>query len=60
MTAANRSSGTNKGTIARQRRGKRSAYLERPTSPLSKRRPHFETRTCLAENKNVGHESQGD
>jgi hypothetical protein len=32
------------------------AYIQRP-SPSSKRRPHFETRTGLGENKNLGHGS---
>jgi hypothetical protein len=39
---------------------KRSAYIERPTPLSSKRRPHFETRACLGENKNLGHGSRGD
>jgi hypothetical protein len=34
--------------------------MERPTSNSSKRRPHFETRTCLGGNKNLGHGSWGD
>jgi hypothetical protein len=32
---------------------KRSAYTEKPTPPSSKRRHHFETRTCLGQNNNL-------
>jgi hypothetical protein len=38
----------------------RSAYIERLTLPSSKRKPHFETRTCLWENKSLGHGSRGE
>jgi hypothetical protein len=38
---------------------KHSAYMERPTPP-SKRKPHFETRKCQGENKNLGHGSRED
>jgi hypothetical protein len=33
--------------VPKLRSNKRSAYIERQTSPSSKRRPHFETRTGL-------------
>jgi hypothetical protein len=33
---------------------KRRAYVERPIPPSSKRRPHFETCTCLGDNKYLG------
>jgi hypothetical protein len=33
-------------------------YVERPAPPSSKRRPHFETRTCLGGNKNLGHKTR--
>jgi hypothetical protein len=33
---------------------KRSAYVERPPPPSSKRMPHFGTYTCLGENRNLG------
>jgi hypothetical protein len=36
--------------VLKLRCNKRSAYTERPTPPSPKRRPHFETRTCLGEN----------
>jgi hypothetical protein len=45
--------------VLKLRCNKRSAYIERPTPPSSKRRPHFETRTCLGENKYLGHGSRG-
>jgi hypothetical protein len=44
--------------VPKLRYNKRSAYTETPTPPSSKRRPHFETRTCLGENKNLGHGSR--
>jgi hypothetical protein len=43
-------------TMVRQR----SAYMKISIPPWSKRRPHFETRTCLGENKVLCHESRGD
>jgi hypothetical protein len=46
--------------VLKLRCNKRSAYIETPTPPSSKRSPHFETRTCLGENKNFGHGSWGD
>jgi hypothetical protein len=38
---------------------KRRAYIESSTPP-SKRRPHFETRICPGENKNIVHGSRGE
>jgi hypothetical protein len=37
--------------VLKLRCNKRSAYMETPTTPASKTRPHFETRTCLGEDK---------
>jgi hypothetical protein len=34
--------------------------FKRPTTPSSKRRPHFETCTYLGENRNLRHGSRGD
>jgi hypothetical protein len=39
---------------------KRSAYIERPTPPSSKTRPHFKIRPCLGENKDHDYGSRGD
>jgi hypothetical protein len=40
--------------VLKLRCNKRIAYIGRPTPPSSKRRPHFETLTCLGANKNLG------
>jgi hypothetical protein len=39
--------------VLKLRCNKLSAYIEIPAPPSSKRRPHFETRTCLGENKTL-------
>jgi hypothetical protein len=39
--------------VLKLRCNKRNAYTERPTPPSPKRRPHFEARTRLGENKNL-------
>jgi hypothetical protein len=41
--------------VPKLRCNKRSVYIERPIPPSPKRRPHFETRTCLGKNTNFGH-----
>jgi hypothetical protein len=46
--------------VLKLRCNKRSAYAGRRTASSSKRKPHFETRTCLGENKNLGHVSLED
>jgi hypothetical protein len=43
-------------TALKLRCNKRSACTETPTPPLAEE----ETRTCLGENKNLGHVSHGD
>jgi hypothetical protein len=45
--------------LLKLRCNKRSAYIERLTSPSLKRRPHLETCTCLGENRNLGHRAWG-
>jgi hypothetical protein len=52
--------GDNTLLVLKLRCNKRSAYIERPTPPTSKRRPPFETRTCLGETNNLGPGSRGD
>jgi hypothetical protein len=46
--------------VLKLRCNKRSAYIETQAPPSSKKRPHFETRICIGENKNLGQGFRGD
>jgi hypothetical protein len=45
--------------VLKLRCNKRSVCMDRPTSSSNKK-PHFETRTCLCENKHIGHGLLGE